>query len=130
TKDASDAPSAMVPIREAIDFIDRQKENLRVPDLRAFERAMRDIFTEAAKLGYRPTEFLRMVEREGALPAARRLIMSSAPTSGFTRLWELKRLDLTVEALALREPWRRLFSEAELGQARQRLERLNYSFEV
>lgn len=75
-----------------------------------------------ALVGYRPIEFLRVVEREGALTTARRLIMRSAPSSGFTRLWELKRLDLTVEALALRQPWRRLFTEAELGQARQRLD--------
>lgn len=130
TKDASRAPSAMVPIREAIAFIDRKKEELSAPDLRAFERAMRDIFTEATKVGYRPIEFLRMVDRDGALPAARRLIMSRAPSSGFTRLWELKRLDLTVEALALREPWHRLFTEEELGKARQRLGQLHYNFEV
>jgi hypothetical protein len=57
---------------------------------------MRDIFMEATKIGYRPTEFLRMVDREGALPTAKRLIISSAPSSGFTRLWELRRLNLTL----------------------------------
>jgi hypothetical protein len=56
--------------------------------------------------------------------------MSSAPSSGFTRLWELKRLDLTVEALALREPWRRLFTDVELEKARQRLDRLHYKSKV
>ena len=38
--------------------------------------------------------------------------------------------DLTVEALALREPWRRLFTEEELGKARQRLAQLRYKFEA
>jgi hypothetical protein len=42
----------------------------------------------------------------------------------------LKRLDLTVEALALRKPWRRLFTEEELGKARQRLGQLHYNFEA
>jgi hypothetical protein len=34
------------------------------------------------------------------------------------------------EALALREPWRRLFTEAELKKARQRLDQLNYKSEL
>jgi hypothetical protein len=130
TKDASEHPCAMVPIREAIAFIDAKKDASVAPDKRAFERAMRDIFTEATKIGYRPIEFLRMVDREGALPTAKRLIMSSTPSSGFTRLWKLKRLDLTVEALALREPWRRLFTEVELKKAQQRLDQLNYKSEL
>jgi hypothetical protein len=71
-----------------------------------------------------------MVDREGAVPTAKRLIMSSTPSSGFTRLWELKRLDLTVEALALRVPWRQLFTEVELKKARQRLDQLNYKSEL
>lgn len=71
-----------------------------------------------------------MVDCEGALPTAKRLIMSRTPSSGFTRPWELKRPDLTVEALALREPWRRLFTEAELKKARQRLDQLNYKSEL
>jgi hypothetical protein len=131
SRDASNPPSAMVPIRDAIAFIDKRRDanNNRPPDIRAFERAMRDIFTEATKIGYWPTEFLRMVDREGPLPTAKRLIMSTTPSSGFTRLWELERLDLTVEALALREPWRRLFTEVELKKARQRLDQLNYKSE-
>jgi hypothetical protein len=55
--------------------------------------------------------------------------MSGTPSGGFTRPWELKRLDRAVEALALREPWRRLFTEAELEKARQRLDQLDYKSE-
>jgi hypothetical protein len=39
-------------------------------------------------------------------------------------------LDLTVEASALREPWRRLFTEVELEKARQRLDQSNYNPEL
>jgi len=132
TENEREPPCAMVPIRDAIAFIDKRKDAIiiSVPDIRAFERAMGDIFTEATKIGYRPTEFLRMVDREGALSTAKRLIMSRSPSSGFTRLWELKRLDLTVEALALRDPWRRLFTEGELQTARQRLNQLDYKAEL
>jgi hypothetical protein len=127
TKVGAGVLSAMVSIREAIEFVDRPKVASDQPDLRAFERVMRDIFTQATKIGYKPTEFLHMIDRDGPLPTAKRLILSSAPSSGFTRLWELKRLDLTVEALALRKPWRRLFTADELERARQRLKKFEYN---
>ena len=89
-KAASEPPCAMVPIRDAIRFIDKRNDaNLSLPDIRAFDRAMREIFRQASKIGYRPTEFLRMVDQEGALQTAKRLIMSSSPSSGFTRLCEV-----------------------------------------
>jgi hypothetical protein len=119
---------AMVPIRDAISFTDRRKNiDAAAPDLKSFERAMLHIYKEAGKIGYWPNEFLRMLELDGALPTAKRLIMSSAPSSGFTRLWELNRLDLTVEAIALRKPWRLLFTEVELERAQRRLRQ--YGFE-
>lgn len=120
--------AAMISIKEAIDFIDtHQKRSVAPrPIARAFEGAMRDIFAASSKIGYRPTEFLRMIERDGALPTAKHLILSSRPSSGFTKLWELKRLDLTVEALALREPWRSLFSGAELERAEHRLKQYGF----
>jgi hypothetical protein len=88
---------------------------------------MRNIFSEATKIGYKPTEFLRMVNKDGALQTAKRLILSNTLSTGFSRLWELNRLDLTVEALALREPWRQLFTEDEIERAQQRLEKMNYN---
>ncbi len=117
---SGESPHAMVPIREAIDFIDR-RITTPTSELRAFERAMLDIFKEATKAGYRPTEFLKMINRDDPLSVAKRLIMSKSPSSGFTRLWELKRLDLTVEALALSDRWRYLFSQQELERAESRL---------
>jgi hypothetical protein len=45
TKDASDPPCAMVPIREAIAFTDEhKKDNSVAPDISAFEHAMRRYF--------------------------------------------------------------------------------------
>jgi hypothetical protein len=41
-------------------------------------------------------------------------------------LWKHKRLDLTVEATILREPWQQLFSMNEKEVARERLEQLGY----
>lgn len=113
---------AIIPLAEAVALLDQLKvSGSAKPDLKAFDRAMRSIYTEAARIGYRPTEFMKMIEQDGAFPTAKHLIASAQPSSGFRRLWELKRLDLTVEALVLREPWRQLFSPAELERAQRRL---------
>ncbi|MGY3695083.1 hypothetical protein ACVIGA_005163 [Bradyrhizobium sp. USDA 3240] len=120
--------AAMVPIKDAIEFIDTHQNESVAPKsiAKVFESAMRGVFVASSKIGYRPTEFLRMIERDGALPTAKHLILSSTPSSGFTKLWELKRLDLTVEALALREPWRGLFSIVELERAERRLKQYGF----
>lgn len=68
-----------------------------------FHQEMIRIYTEACKLGYRPTRFLQMVENLGGRQAAKHLLSSEAPASGFERLWDLGRIDLTVESLVLQE---------------------------
>jgi hypothetical protein len=93
----------------------------------AFHEAMLDIYRAANEIGYRPGLFLRMVNDRGGLAAARQLINDRKPSDGFTRLWQLKRLDLSVEAVALREPWNQLFTPEELTRARERL--ISYEFD-
>lgn len=91
-------------------------------DLEAqFHQEMLRIYYEAAMLRYYPTRFRQMVEEHGGLQAAKLLLAGDVPSSGFERLWELGRPDLTVESLVLREPWRRLFTDEELRTAEQRL---------
>lgn len=91
-----------------------------------FHEEMLRIYHEATEFGYYPNYFPRMVAEQGGLPAAKQLLNSSAPASGFVRLWEEQRLDLSVEALVLQEPWSALFTDAELTEARRRLEDLDY----
>ena len=86
-----------------------------------FHQAMLGIYEQAVQIGYRPTYFLRMVEEQGGLQAAKRLLQGDTPSEGFVRLWELGRSDLTVESLVLREPWCKLFSADELRTAERRL---------
>ena len=86
-----------------------------------FDQAMLNIYEEAEKLGYRPTRFLQMVHELGGRQTAQRLLGGNATSSGFERLWEMGRPDLTVEYLVLQEPWRRLFTEDELKEAERRL---------
>lgn len=86
-----------------------------------FHQEMLKIYDEASKLGYYPTRFRQMVDEHGGLATAKRLLFGEVPSEGFGRLWELGRIDLTVESLALREPWRRLFTDEELSEAERRL---------
>ena len=86
-----------------------------------FELAMRDIYRRADReCGYRPTYFLQMLDERGGLNAAKALL-AGKPSGGFTKLYMLDRLDLSVEAVALDPKWRSLFTDDELGLARRRL---------
>ncbi|KAA0216000.1 MAG: hypothetical protein DYG94_09920 [Leptolyngbya sp. PLA3] len=67
-----------------------------------------------------------MVQRHGRMEAARRLLDTPAPGEGFTRLWELGRLDLSLEAVALRDEFRVLCSEHQPGVACRRLVEYRY----
>ncbi len=91
-----------------------------------FTEAMRQIYRRAAaELDYRPTRFLQMVDELGGVATARELL--AAPVQeGFTTLWEHGRLDLSMEALVLQPPWNPLFTEAELAEARRRLDEAGY----
>ena len=77
-------------------------------------------YHECDKLGYRPTGMLQMIENHGAIETARRLI-TGPPSEGYARLAMLGRLDLAVESIVQKEPWRRLFTDEELKRARARL---------
>lgn len=74
-----------------------------------------------AELGYTPGYLLRMVSELGGLEAARELLRKSAPSDGFTTLWEKGRLDLSVESLILLPQFEHLFNSGERDRARRRL---------
>ena len=92
-----------------------------------FHEAMVNIYHAAAELGYRPTYFLRMVNEHGGLAAAKRLLSTAESQEGLTKLWELGRLDISVEALVLEERWEILFSNDERRNALERLESYEYN---
>jgi hypothetical protein len=76
--------------------------------------------------GYRPSSFLQMLRNYGPVDTAVRLVTAPKFHEGFTRLWELRRLDLTVEAIILRNPYNQLFTKEVLEKAREKLEQLRY----
>ncbi len=89
-----------------------------------FEEALWASCRECRKIGYKPTAFERMLREYGAVTTAQRLLKTFKYSDGFTRLWELRRLDLSLECQVLRH--RGLFTNAELDQARERLLDLDY----
>lgn len=82
---------------------------------------MARIYEEAKKEGYTASYFLRMLSEHGGVETARRLVNADTPSEGFTRLWMMSRLDLSVEALILKPEWKSLFSDEERERARERL---------
>jgi len=77
--------------------------------------------------GYRPTRFLQMLENQGPVNTAIQLVMEPTYHEGFTKLWELNRLDLTVEAIIRHHPYNQLFPQEVIDKARQKLEELGYN---
>lgn len=95
---------------------------------RFLTETMRGVQQLKKEIGYNPTYFTRMVAELGPVEATRRLVRSSTPSDGFTKLWETGRLEMTVEALVLLPWYSPLFEDVDHQAARQRLEA--YRFDV
>jgi hypothetical protein len=95
-----------------------------------FHHRMIQIYEQAkSECGYSAKRFYNMVVDQGGLRAAGALLNSSSYSEGLTRLWEEKRLDISMEATVLKKPWRELFTDEELSTAREKLKALNYTFD-
>ncbi len=94
-----------------------------------FHQRMLNVYEQAkAECNYTATRFRNMVADQGGLAAAKSLLGSGGYSEGLTRLWEEKRLDISMEATVLQDPWRALFTEDELLTARAKLKELGYEF--
>ena len=92
-----------------------------------FHERMRQIHEQAwTECNYKATRFIQMVESQGGLETAKKLLASKGYSEGLTRLWEEKRLDISMEATVVEEPWCALFSTEELQVARNKLRDLGY----
>lgn len=92
-----------------------------------FENEMWRLYEEPKRrFGYNATYFLRMLDEGDPLETARRLALEPRHSEGLTFLWEKHALDLSVEALVLRDPWNTLFAPEVLEAARKKLRALGY----
>jgi hypothetical protein len=76
---------------------------------------------ECHSLGYTPTVWISMLQQVGAAEAARRLLVSGDIQSGFSRLIQLGRPELTIEWSALNPRWEPLFAAQHREAAKWRL---------
>jgi hypothetical protein len=94
-----------------------------------FDAAMFSIYKRAKQeLNYNATIFLDMLYKHKGYETAVRLIRAAMPSDGYTALWEKDRLDLTVEALVIQEPWRSIFDPADIERAVKRLKDYQFKF--
>ena len=76
---------------------------------------------------YRATRFQQMLFKYKGLETAKILLHSVTVSDGYTALWERGRLDLTVEAVIIKnEKYLTLFTEEGLEICRKRLREYNY----
>lgn len=93
---------------------------------KAFEEAMLDTAEVSKGYKYNPTYFVQMVYEHGGVGAAKRLLAKPEPSEGLFKLWEIERLDISMEAIVLQPQFAPLFTSEELAEARRRLEALGY----
>ena len=84
------------------------------------EKTLLKACDDSDKAGYSTKSFRNSMAKDGPMDAVSRVIKSEK-TSGFAAVADLKRLDLTGEAIALSGPWKALFDPTVLDQARKRL---------
>ena len=83
----------------------------------AFISAWAKAREQAAKLGVR----IRPVNDADALKQAKRILSGHRESDGFFQLADKKRLDLTLEALAVQKNFTGLFTDEEANEALNRL---------
>lgn len=83
---------------------------------------------EAAKArGYVPNYFLQMLAEHGGVETARRLLAVKEPQTGLFKLYELRLLHESMEAVVLQPKFRPLFTDEEINEARKRLADLDFT---
>jgi hypothetical protein len=89
---------------------------------RRFDAAMLELYeTWRREVRYTANRFRQMIGRRGGVETARRLLGKPDVSSGFLKLKEAGRLELTMEYLILQRDFTSLFSFEERGIARGRL---------
>jgi len=87
-----------------------------------FLRAIR----ERIDIGHYPVRFLHMLQDHGPVITAVHFVMAFQDPEGFESWIVAERMDLTVEAIILQEPYRLLFAPEVLERAEQKLQEVGY----
>lgn len=96
-------------------------------DDEAFTEFLRGKAAEAEYAAkYRPNDLIMMLGSLGGYGTAVSLLSKTQISDGFIKLWEVGRLDLTIEALVLGSDWCQCFDSNLLKLAKERLDRSGY----
>jgi hypothetical protein len=94
---------------------------------RKLDNTLHSAYLRAKTLGYTATEFFHMLNTMRGVQTAKTLINKPRST-GYTRLWEMGHLELTVEAIVVDNPeFHELFEPDEIQRARSRLVENGYA---
>jgi hypothetical protein len=91
-----------------------------------FHHAMIGVYENAKDHDYFATYFKRMLDEYEGLETAQRLLAKQEIQTGLMKLYEKKLLDQSMEALVIQERFKSLFTDAEIAEARRRLDELDY----
>ncbi|KRE45821.1 HNH endonuclease [Paenibacillus sp. Soil522] len=95
--------------------------------IRGFHKTVIDAYNTARKeCGYNASLFIQLINRDGAVKVAQDFLAKDKVTTGFDKLWEKGRLDLTIEASVLLPQYVGLFSLKERKTAYDRLKQYEY----
>ena len=114
-------------IENKLTIVNILKEDKSMKELEnKFHSEMVNSYQSAKKLKYNASYFWQMVCEKGGYQTAKQLIHTEAPSEGFTKLWELERLELSVEAHVIKNEYNPLFTGEERKICYDRLEEYGY----
>ena len=87
-----------------------------------FNFEVRTAIGKCYEIGYVPTRFEKVIERDHPVEVAKKLVISGDLQYGIRKLVSMGRPELTVEAIMLQERFSPLFDPKELEAAKWRLE--------
>ena len=92
-----------------------------------FDDEMMNLYRAAKEeCGYSAMYFHEMLSEHGGIATAQKLLADQTVQYGLQKLWECRRLDLTVECLVLNKRFESLFDEHEREEARRRLQEYDF----
>lgn len=104
---------------------DEQTEGASSPNVDLEQKLYDELIVntkECQKLGYNPTAFLEMLSKYGTLGTARKLIHAPHVSDGYSKLFMMGRLDLTLEAVMLKPEYANLLTKEELEICASRIQ--------
>jgi hypothetical protein len=97
-----------------------------LPDERDLEAELHRLYLECGKLGYWARRWYQLFtpgckNYVGGIRTVRKTLDTGGRSFGMSKVREMNRLDLTVEALVLDSKWKHFFDDSDRAKARRNL---------